>query len=166
MSSEIKHATIGNMKYFIVLSLTLLAGCSPQSKADFIRSQNVYPFEYILPEELIQRLYSNPHYYILIDTRPSEQFQKARIPNAVNYPYPSSKKELQEYLISLPTNSAVLFYGETGKASLSLNRFISSQKLPSFFLAQGFQMWIGVIEGADAENQKIENKRRYDNYQL
>ncbi|MGL5254842.1 MAG: rhodanese-like domain-containing protein [Brevinema sp.] len=154
------------MRYIIILLLFFSTGCSPRNKIGFIRSQNTYPRIYILPDELNQRLYSNPNYYIIIDTRPAKVFEKAHIQNAINYPYPTSRSELLQYISSIPQGKPIVFYNEDGKLPFSLSRLMIYQKNPTFFLAYGFKLWIGNIEGPDAKNQKIENQRRYDNYHL
>ncbi|MGL5721375.1 MAG: rhodanese-like domain-containing protein [Brevinema sp.] len=154
------------MRYLIILFFIFLAGCSAYSRANLVRSYNIYPSRQILPTELSQRLYSNPNYYVIIDIRSPELFQQAHILNALNYPYPSSKNDLRQYLASLPENTPILLYDEKGKLSFALDRFILSQNRPIFFLTYGFQLWIDDIEGTHAEIKKTENKSRYDDYYL
>lgn len=159
------------MKIYILMIFTaLLTGCSPMRRAALVRSYNLHPNSYVAPEELVQRMRSNPDYFIIVDTRPAEDYEKAHIKGAINYPKSSMDRAFsfdKSPLASIEVSKPMLIYNEKGSFYGNIRRFLDARiPQPLFFLELGFSQWVGAMEGTDTNAVLESNRKLKDAYDL
>lgn len=159
------------MKTHILLIFTaLLTGCSPASRSALVRSYNLHSNSYVTSEELVQRMRSNPDYYIIVDTRPAADYEKAHIKGAINYPKSYMDRSFRfkkSPLGSMAITRPLLIYNEKGYFYGGVRRFLDAKvPQPLFFLELGFSQWIGAMEGTDTGAILERNRKLKDAYDL
>lgn len=156
--------------HILVIFTTLLTGCSAMGRAALVRSYNLHSNSYVTSEELVQRMRSNPNYYIIVDTRPSKDYEKAHIKGAVNYPKSFMDRAFsfdKSPLASMEMTRPLLIYNEKGRFYGDIRRFLDARiPQPLFFLELGFSQWVGAMEGTDTNAVLESNRKLKDAYDL
>jgi rhodanese-related sulfurtransferase len=116
---------------------TLFAGERVLSHKDeeLRKLENIYSYQLMMPETLLQHIMEKRNTYVLYDLRPTESFERFHVVNAVNLPWRNGS--FKNAADGLPSDRDLILIDSNGTVSLVALDYLHGRGITNCFAIEG-----------------------------